>query len=120
MIVSFGKSFEMLKNGKEHDYMTIVQGFAIFGGMISTIPWIATIFAWLPKHKDAEGLFTFARERVKERLPHGQNVEDIFSNLLVEDRVTKKKYTEPELVVESLMLSIGGEYSTENLSPLFC
>ena len=99
----------MLKHGKEHDYMTIIQGFAVFGGMVSTIPWIGTIFAWIPRHKMAENLFTFAKERVKERLPLGESVKDIFSYLLVEDRVTKKKYTEPELVVESLMLSIGGE-----------
>jgi cytochrome P450 family 628 len=52
----------------------------------------------------AEGLFRFARERVKERLPLGQSVKDVFSYLLVEDRVSKK-YTEPELVVKSLMLS---------------
>jgi hypothetical protein len=25
----------MLKNGKEHGYMTVVQGFAVFGGMVS-------------------------------------------------------------------------------------
>jgi hypothetical protein len=101
----------MLKNGKEHDYMTDVQGFAVFGGMVSTIPWIATIFAYLPRREMAGGLFRFARESVKERLPLGQSVKDVFSYLLVEGRVSKKKYTEPELVVESLMLSIGGEYN---------
>ncbi|KAF2802071.1 cytochrome P450 [Mytilinidion resinicola] len=112
--LGFGKSFEMLKHGKEHDYMTIVQGFAVFGGMISTIPWIATTFAYIPRNKAAEGLFTFAKERVKERLPLGQTVKDVFSYLLVEDRVTKKKYSEPELVVESLMLSIGGSDTTSS------
>jgi len=71
---------------------------------VSTIPWIGTIFAYLPRHEMAEGLFRFARERVKERLPLGQSVKDVFSYLLVEDRVSKK-YTEPELVVKSLMLS---------------
>jgi cytochrome P450 len=109
--LGFGKSFEMLKHGKEHDYMTIIQGFAVFGGMLSTIPWIATLFAYIPRNKAAEGLFTFAKERVKERLPLGQSVKDVFSYLLAEDRVTKKKYTEPDLVVESLMLSIGGEWT---------
>ncbi|KAI9743076.1 MAG: hypothetical protein M1818_003371 [Claussenomyces sp. TS43310] len=106
-VLGFGKSFDMLKNGKEHDYMTIVQGFAKFGALISTIPWCSSLFAWLPKSEAAEGLFTFATERVKERLPLGDSPPDVFSTLLAEDRVTKKRYIEPELVLESLMLSIG-------------
>lgn len=88
---------------------------------LGTIPWIATIFAFLPRAKAAEGLFSFARERVKERLPLGQTVKDIFSYLLVEDRPSKKKYTEPELVLESLMLSIAGEYRIKGvvILPIF-
>jgi len=105
----------MLKNGKEHDYMTIVQGFAIFNALVCSIPWCGSIFAWLPRDKSAEGLFTFAKDRVKERLPLGKSVDDIFSYLLNPDRVTKKSYTERHLILESLMLTIGGLYPTNQL-----
>lgn len=98
----------MLKEGKTHDYMRIVQGFAKFNALICSNPWCATLFAWLPKSPAAEALFTFAKDRVKERMPLGQAPTDIFSKLLEDDRVSKKKHDDLELILESLMLSIGG------------
>ena len=110
----------MLKNGKQHDYMTIVQGFAKFNALVCTIPWCSTLFAWMPKTKSAEGLFTFARERVAERLPLGKGPPDIFSTLLVEDRVSRRKYNDLELILESLMLSIGGSDTTSSSLATIC
>jgi cytochrome P450 len=104
----------MLKHGKEHYYMTIVQGFAKFNALNCTIPWCGTMFAWLPRDKSAEALFTFAKDRVAERLPLGTIIPDIFSSLLVSDRSTKKKYSEKYLILESLMLSIGGSDTTSS------
>jgi len=98
----------MLTDGKTHDYMKIVQGYAHTNALICTIPWIAAIFPYLPKPKAVEGLYQFARDRVSERLPRGTDAPDIFSHLLQEDRVTKNKYSRKELDVECVALVIGG------------
>jgi hypothetical protein len=98
----------MLKDGKSHDYMKIVQGYAHTNALICTIPWIASIFPWLPKLEAVEKLYRFARERVMVRLPLGQTPTDIFSYLLREDRVSKRKYTQKELDIECVALVIGG------------
>jgi len=78
------------------------------------------LIAWLPKDKDAEGLFKFAKERVRKRLPEGRSRTDVFSHLLVEDRVTKKKYSNLELILESLMLTIGGSDTTSSSLATIC
>jgi hypothetical protein len=84
----------MLENGKSHDYMKIVQGYAHANVLICTIPWIAFIFPWLSKLEVVEKLYRFARERVMVRLPLGQTPTDIFSYLLGENRVPKRKYAQ--------------------------
>ena len=68
---SFRDSFHMLEDGKSHDYMKIVQGYAHTNALICTIPWIASLFPWLPKLEAVEKLYRFARERVAVRLPLG-------------------------------------------------
>jgi len=118
--LGFGESFNMLNTGTQNDAMTIVQGFAQFNAQVCTIPWCSTLFAWLPKDPKAEGLFTFAKERVKERLPLGTSRDDVFTHLLREDRVSKKKYNELELILESLMLTIGGSDTTSSSLATIC
>jgi hypothetical protein len=39
----------MLEDGKSHVHMKIVQGYAHTNSLVCTIPWIASIFPWLPK-----------------------------------------------------------------------
>jgi hypothetical protein len=39
----------MLEDGKSHVHMKIVQGYAHTNALVCTIPWIASIFPWLPK-----------------------------------------------------------------------
>jgi len=99
----------MLTDGKTHDYMKIVQGYAHMNGLICSIPWIAAVFPYLPKPKAFERLYQFARDRVSERLPLGTGPSDIFSHFLREDRVTKKKYKRKDLDVECVSLIIGGQ-----------
>ena len=104
----------MLKEGQNHEYMKIVQGFANFNSLICTIPWIGSAFAYAPRNEGAESLFKFARERVAERLPFGKARSDVFTHLLAEDRVSKKKYDRDELVRESFMLTIAGSDTTSS------
>lgn len=101
----------MLKKGKAHDFMTIVQGFAKANALTCTIPWFGALFAWIPKAPSVTALFKFAHERVAERLPLGCEPTDVFSQLLVEDKVTKRSYNKKELVHESFMLTIAGNPS---------
>jgi len=107
-VYSFGESFYMLENGESHDYMKIVQNFAQASALIGTIPWIVSFFPWLPKLEGVEKLFRFTKERVTARIPLGDIPTDIFSYLLREDRVTKRKYTQMELNRECVSLVIGG------------
>lgn len=104
----------MIKEGKKHDFMVLVQGYAMFNTLICTIPWCGTIFSWLPKSEAAEGLFSFAKQRVQSRLPLGQSRTDVFSHFLNEDRITKKKYTEKELELEAINLTLGGADTTSS------
>ncbi|OCK85373.1 cytochrome P450 [Lepidopterella palustris CBS 459.81] len=112
--LAFGESFHMLEDGKTHDYMKIVQGYAVANALICTIPWIASIFPWLPKLEAVESLYRFARKRVIDRLPFGEKPTDVFSYLLREDRVTKQKYTQKQLDVECVALIIGGSDTTSS------
>ncbi|OCK75223.1 cytochrome P450, partial [Lepidopterella palustris CBS 459.81] len=118
--LGFGESFHMLKSGTQNNAMTIVQGFAQFNALICTIPWCATLFAWLPKAKLAEDLFTFAKERVKERLPLGKSRADIFTHLLAEDRVSKKKYNNLELILETFLTVLIGSDTTSSSLATIC
>jgi hypothetical protein len=102
----------MLEDGKSHDHMKIVQGYAHTNALVCTIPWIASISPWLPKLEAVENLYRFAGERVAVRLPLGSTPTDIFSYLLREDRVTKRKYTQKELNIECVTLVIGGSITS--------
>ncbi|KAF2802338.1 cytochrome P450 [Mytilinidion resinicola] len=118
--LGFGESFDMINTGTANDAMNVVQGFTRFNSLVCTIPWCSTLFAWFPKDPKAEGLFTFAKERVKQRLPLGTTRDDIFTHLLREDRVSKKKYSDLELILESLMLTIGGSDTTSSSLATIC
>jgi hypothetical protein len=98
----------MLEDGKSHDYMQLVQGFSHQNALVCTIPWCTSIFSWLPPLEAMNKLFLFAAKQVAARLPHGQTPTDIFSHLLKEDRMTKRKYTTRELNIECVALVIGG------------
>jgi hypothetical protein len=88
--------------------MKIVQGYAHTNALICAIPWIASIFPWLPKPGVVEKPYRLVRERVMVGLPLGQTLTDIFSYLLREDRVSKRKYTQRELDIECVALVIRG------------
>lgn len=104
----------MLEDGKTHDYMRIVQGYAHTNALICQIPWVAAIFPYLPKVEAVEALYRFSRERVMARLPFGRDPPDVFSYFLGEDRVTKQKFTEKQLGAECASLIIGGSDTTSS------
>jgi cytochrome P450 len=104
----------MLEDGKAHDYMKIVQGYAQTNALICQIPWVAAIFPYLPKVEAVEALYRFSRERVMARLPFGRKPPDVFSYFLDEDRVTKQKFSQKQLGAECASLIIGGSDTTSS------
>lgn len=118
--LSFGKSFNMLKDGSSHSILDRLESTRPLVGTLICLPWLFILFQNLPiiRSKRADWI-AWCGSQVEERKKAGSSRTDLFSYILGDDTDPTSKPSGDLICDSELAIVAGSDTTASTLAAIF-